>query len=152
MLELIAFHFLLCFLYSVWAEISPDASWLTEVATTYQMFFSSMLYDQEKLFNKKTQISLLKNNVLLSMHYLTLATLFDHVLPVYTCEMFCFHSYDPRALQICVNLIRDTSLVSREKKVAKFVYLLATTMYACLIFWMNMIVYRDLVVHFVLFD
>ena len=26
-------------------------------------------------------------------------------LPVYTCKMFCFHRYDPRTLQICVNLI-----------------------------------------------
>ena len=28
------------------------------------------------------------------MHYVTLATLFDHALPLYTCEMFSFHRYD----------------------------------------------------------
>ena len=33
---------------------------------------------------------MVKTDVSLSVHYLTLATLFDHVLPVYTCEMFYF--------------------------------------------------------------
>ena len=65
---------------------------------------------------KKTpQISLVKNDVLLLSHYVTLATLFDHALPVYTCEMFSFHRHDPRALQICVNLIRNTYPASRKK-------------------------------------
>ena len=58
MLELIALHFLVCFSYYVPTEISPDASWLDDVATACGMFFS------EKLFNKK-QISLVKNDVLL---------------------------------------------------------------------------------------
>ena len=31
-----------------------------------------------------------KYNVLLSMHSLTLETLFDHAGPAYTCEMFSF--------------------------------------------------------------
>ena len=64
------------------------------------MFFSLTSYDNEVLFNKKKQISVLKNDVLFSLHYLTLVTLFDHVVPVYVCEMFCFHKYDPRASQI----------------------------------------------------
>ena len=84
------------------------------------------------------------------MHYVTLATLFDHALPLYTCEMFSFHRYDPRALQICVNLIRSTFLVLR-KKLPKFVYFLATTMYECSIFGMGMIVCSNLVVNSVLF-
>ena len=33
---------------------------------------------------------MVKTDVSLSVHYLTLATLFDHVLPVYTCKMFYF--------------------------------------------------------------
>ena len=33
---------------------------------------------------------MVKTDVSLSVHYLTLATLFDHVLPVYTSEMFYF--------------------------------------------------------------
>ena len=49
------------------------------------------------------------------MHYVTLATLFNHALPVYTCEMFSFHRYDPSGSQISVNLIRKTFLISRKK-------------------------------------
>ena len=33
---------------------------------------------------------------------------------VYTCETCCFHRYDPCASKISVNLIRETSLVSRD--------------------------------------
>ena len=63
-----------------------------------------------KLFNKKMQIHVVKNNVFLSMHYLMLTILFDHFLSVYTCEMFGVHRNDPRALQICVNLTRELFL------------------------------------------
>ena len=52
---------------------------------------------------------------LLSIHYLTLATLFDYAVPVYTCEMFCFPRHDPYASHICVDLFSYTFLVSREK-------------------------------------
>ena len=62
---------------------------------------------------------MVKNDVLLSMRYLMLAMLFDHVLPVYIFKMFCFHRYDLHALQICVSLIEDTFLVSQEKKGGK---------------------------------
>ena len=81
---------------------------LDYVATTCQIFLSSTLQDHEKLrkktinklFNKKTHIPLVKNNVFLSMHYLMLATLFGHFVPVCTCKMFDFRRHDPRALQI----------------------------------------------------
>ena len=62
------------------------------------------------------KIFLVKNDVLLSMHYLTLAALSDHAVSVYNCEMFCFYRYDARASQICVNFTRDAFLVSQEKK------------------------------------
>ena len=42
-----------------------------------------------------------KNNIFFSMYYLTLATLFNHAAPVYTCEMSCFHRYDPHACLFC---------------------------------------------------
>ena len=88
------------------------------------MFLSSTLQDHEKLNNKtfikllntKSHIPLVKNNVFLSMHYLILATLFDHFVPVYTFEMFGFHRYNPRVSQICVKLTRETFLVWQEKK------------------------------------
>ena len=38
------------------------------------------------------------------------------------------------ALQICVNLTRETFLVSLEKKLTKFVYFLETIMYESSIF------------------
>ena len=75
-------------------------------------------------------IRLVRNNVFLSMHYSMLATLFNHFVPVYTCEIFGFHRYDSRASQICVNLTRETFLVWQENKgVAKFPYFLEATMY-----------------------
>ena len=61
-------------------------------------------------------ISLVKNDVLLSMHYLTLATLFDHAVPVHNCEMFCFYRYDARAAQIWVNLNRHIPRLTRKKR------------------------------------
>ena len=81
-------------------------------------------------------------------HVDVLVTLFDHVVPVYTFKMFCFHSYDARASQICVNLNGDTFLVSREKKNLVF---LETTMYESSIFWMSMTVCINWVVNCVLF-
>ena len=46
-----------------------------------------------------------------SMHYLTLATLFDYAVHAYIYEMFCFQRYYPDDLQTCVNLARRTFLV-----------------------------------------
>ena len=61
---------------------------------------------------------MVKNNVFLSIHYLTL------FVPVYTCEMFDCHRCDPHGLQICVDLTRETFLVGQEKKeVAKYIFL-----------------------------
>ena len=93
---------------------------------------------------------MVKNDALLSMHYLTLATLFDHVVYVYNCEMFCFDSYDARASQICVNFTRDTFLVSREKKLAKSLDFHETTMYECSMFQMRMMACISLFVNSVL--
>ena len=39
-------------------------------------------------------IPLVKNNVFLPMHYSMLATLFNHFVPVCTCETFDFDRYD----------------------------------------------------------
>ena len=64
-------------------------SWSDDIATPCQMFFSLRKYDHEVLFNKKMQILLVKIDVLLSMHYLILAMLFNHAVPVYTCVK-CF--------------------------------------------------------------
>lgn len=50
------------------------------------------------------------------MHYVTLATLLDHSVPVYTWKMFGFPRYDLFAAQISVNLTRETFLVWRERK------------------------------------
>ena len=50
-----------------------------------------------------------------SMHYLTLATLFDYAVHAYIYEMFCFHRYYPDDLQTCVNLARRTFLVLWKK-------------------------------------
>ena len=80
------------------------------------------------------------------MHYLTL------FVPVYTCEMFSFHTYDPRRSQICVNLTRETFPVwQEEKEVVKFAYFLEARMYECSIFSMNMMVCINFVVNSVLF-
>ena len=79
---------------------------------------------------------------------LTLAALFDYVVTVDTCEMFCFHRYGSCASQICIDLTTGTSNVTN---VAKFVYFLETTMYECSIFWMNMMVCSNLVVNSMLF-
>ena len=84
MLELIAFHFLLCFSYSVRTDISPDTSWLDDVATTCQKMMSCF------------HCIIWRYNV------------FDHFLSVYNCKLFCFHKYDPKLLQICVNLLGNT--------------------------------------------
>ena len=43
------------------------------------------------------QSFVVKNDILFSMYYLRLATLFNHAVPVFICEMFCFHMYDLRA-------------------------------------------------------
>ena len=102
---------------------------------TSQKIFNSTSYDHDLLI--KTQISAVKNNVSLSIHYLMIATLFGHAVPDYTCKMFCFHRYDLHDLQICVNLTKGTLLkgTSHErKKVAKFAQFLETTMYECSIF------------------
>ena len=107
--------YIFCFVFRILSEyrfhLTPD-TWNVEKLLKQQQ-------QQQKNMNsylKKTpQISLVKNDVLLLSHYVTLATLFDHALPVYTCEMFSFHRHDPRALQICVNLIRNTYPASRKK-------------------------------------
>ena len=52
------------------------------------------------------------------------------------------------ALQICINLTRNTFLVPREKK---FEFILETTMYECSIFWINLIARINLVLNSVLF-
>ena len=69
------------------------------------------------------------------MHYLTLATLLDHALPVCTCEMFCFTGM----MQVLTKIVlilpgADSPSFREKKKVAKFVYFLETMMYECLIF------------------
>ena len=84
---------------------------------TSQKIFNSTSYDHDLLI--KTQISAVKNNVSLSIHYLMIATLFGHAVPDYTCKMFCFHRYDLHDLQICVNLTKGTLIVSRKKKGCK---------------------------------
>ena len=52
---------------------------------------------------------MVKNDVFLSMHYLTLATLFDHSLPVYTCEIFGL------AFTGMIHLLRKFTLTLSEK-------------------------------------
>ena len=63
--------------------------------------------------------------------------------------MFIWISYF--ASHIYVDLTRETFLVSREQKLKKLVYFLATMMNESSIFSMNMIVYVNLVVNSALF-
>ena len=53
--------------------------------------------------------------------------------------------------QVCVNLTRETFLVSREKKLTTFGYFLETTKYESSIFYINLMVCIILVVKSVLF-
>ena len=79
---------------------------------------------------------MVKNDVFLSMHYLTFATLFDHSLPVYTCEMFglAFTGMIHLLRKFTLTLSEKYSLSDENKKrVAKFVYFLEGTMCECLI-------------------
>ena len=50
------------------------------------------------------------------MHYLTLATLLDHALPVCTCEMFCFTGMMQVLTKIVLILPGADSPSFREKK------------------------------------
>ena len=50
------------------------------------------------------------------MHYLTLATLLDHALPVCTCEMFCFTGMMQVLTKIVLILLGADSPSFREKK------------------------------------
>ena len=87
-----------------------------------------------------------------SMHYLTLATLLDHAVPVCTCEMFCFTGIMHVLPKIVLILPgADFSSSHQKKKVAKSVYFLETMMFECLIFWISMTVCITLAVNSTLF-
>ena len=62
----------------------------------------------------------------------------------YVCDL-CLH-----LLFLSTNL-RDTFVISREKKVRKFAYFVETMMYECSIFLINMMVFISLIVNSVLF-
>ena len=85
-----------------------------------------------------------KNDVFLSMHYLTLATFFDQSVPVYTWEMFslAFTGMIYVLRKFAFTLPGKYSLPDEKKKkgVAKSAYIIEATMYECSIFWMSMMV------------
>ena len=99
------------------------------------------LTDNTNFFGKKWCLAF-------SMHYLTLATLLDHAVPVCTCEMLCLTSM----MQVLPNFVlilpgAHTFSSHEKKKGAKFVYFLDTTKYECLIFWISMTVSINLAVN-----
>ena len=65
---------------------------------------------------------------------------FDHALLVHTSEIFCFHRYDSRALQICINLISNTFHVSHKKGGEFCIFFARTKMIVC----SNLVVNSDL--------
>ena len=110
-----------------------------------RMTIKSYLIDNTNFLGKRWCLAFL-------MHYLTLATLLDHALPVCTCEMFCFTGM----MQVLTKIVlilpgADSPSFREKKKVAKFVYFLETMMYECLIFWISMTVCITLAVNSALF-
>ena len=67
------------------------------------------LTDNTNFFGKKWCLAF-------SMHYLTLATLLDHAVPVCTCEMFCFTGMMCVLPKVVLILPGADSFLSHEKK------------------------------------
>ena len=110
-----------------------------------RMTIKSYLIDNTDFVRKRSCLTF-------SVHYLTLATLLGHAVPVCTCKMFCFTDMMHVLPKIVFTLPGAHSSLSHEKKkMVKFTYFFETMMYECLIFWISMMICINLAVNSALF-
>ena len=82
----------------------------------YRMTIKSYLIDNTNFVRKRSCLAF-------SMHYLTLATLLGHAVPVCACKMFCFTGMMHVLPKIVLTLPGAHSSFSHEKKkMVKFAY------------------------------